>query len=146
MRYSEDPPYEVVITRDVSFKELQQMGRFARYWDLVANSGNFMESRSLLLALDPSPFKAFFAFSEWLFGRVGKRASINLKSLTELVYTYLTDERGGPCDEIGPVIALDYSRGGRSDLPRVLASYAPAGSVRSEKVLSLKRQQRAAGL
>lgn len=146
MRYSEDSPYEVVSTRDVSFKELQQMGRFARYWDLVANSGNFVESRGLLLAQDPSPFKAFFAFSEWLFSRVGKRSSINLKTLAELVYTYLTDERGGERDIIGLVVARDYLRGGRNDLPRSLAPYAPAEKTQAEKVLSLKRQQRAAGL
>jgi hypothetical protein len=142
MRYSEDPPYEVVSTKDVSFKELQEMGRFARYWDLISNSGNFQEARKLLLASDESPFRAFFAFSAWLFQRVGKRSSINLKTLAELVFTYLTDVCGGVHGDIGPIVARDYTRGGRSDLPRILAPYASADVAVMGKVLSLKRQQR----
>jgi hypothetical protein len=142
MRYSEDPPYEVVSTKEVSFKELQEMGRFARYWDLVANSGNFLESRERLLATHESPFQAFFHFSSWLFLQVGKRSSINLKTLAELVFAYLTNVRGGGIEDIGPIVARDYERGGRSDLPRVLAPYASSHMAVGERVLALKRQQR----
>jgi hypothetical protein len=136
MRYSEDPPYEVVSTKDVSFKELQEMGR------LVANSGNFLEARELLLATHESPFQAFFHFSSWLFLQVGKRSSINLKTLAELVFAYLTNVRGGGIEDIGPIVARDYERGGRSDLPRVLAPYASSHMAVGERVLALKRQQR----
>jgi radical SAM superfamily enzyme YgiQ (UPF0313 family) len=144
MRFSDEPPYEVLQTRDVSFKELQQMGRFARYWDLVANSGNFVESRPLLLLGTEGPYGAFFAFSEWLYAQVGRRASINLKTLSELVFEYLVSIKAGDRDEVARMVARDYMRGGRSDLPRVLAPYA--GEKRGgEKVLSLKRQQRVVG-
>lgn len=144
MRFSDEPPYEVLQTRDVSFQELQRMGRFARYWDLVANSGNFIESRPLLLRGEKGPFKAFFAFSEWLYGRVGRRSSINLKTLSELVFEYLLSMNAGEGAELGAIVARDYTRGGRADLPRALAPYA--GEKREhEKVLSLKRQQRAVG-
>ena len=142
MRYSEDSPYEVVSTKDVSFKELQEMGRFARYWDLVANSGNFLEARERLLSTRESPCQAFFHFSLWLFQQVGKRSSINLKTLAELVFTYLTISHGGTADEIGQIVARDYERGGRSDLPRVLAPYASSHMAAGEKVLAFKRQQR----
>lgn len=145
MKFSDEPPYEILQTKDVSFKELQKMGRFARYWDLVANSGNFLESRALLLQAGSTPFDAFFAFSEWLYSKVGRRASINLKTLSELVFEYLvtTGERSGHQDEIGRMVARDYTRGGRFDLPRVLAPYAPETEAANDKVLSLKRQQRA---
>jgi radical SAM superfamily enzyme YgiQ (UPF0313 family) len=144
MRFSDEPPYEVLQTKDVSFKELQQMGRFARYWDLVANSGNFIESRPLLLAGPAGPFQAFFAFSEWLYTQVGRRSSINLKTLSELVFEYLLSIKARERDELGYIVARDYMRGGRADLPRVLAPYA--GEKReTEKVLSLKRQQRVVG-
>lgn len=143
MRFSDEPPYEVLQTRDVSFKELQQMGRFARYWDLVANSGNFLESRPLLLASGPTPFDAFSAFSEWLFSKVGRRASINLKTLSELVFEYLSALQGAECDRVGEVVARDYMRGGRADLPRILSSYAAERKGGESRVLALKRQQRA---
>ena len=143
MRFSDEPPYEVLQTRDVSFKELQQMGRFARYWDLVANSGNFLESRPVLLASGPTSFDAFFAFSEWLFSKVGRRASINLKTLSELVFEYLVTVQGGERDPVGEIVARDYQRGGRSDLPRSLAAYASGQKGGEARVLALKRQQRA---
>jgi len=146
MKFSDEPPYEILQTKDVSFKELQKMGRFARYWDLVANSGNFLESRAHLLQAGSTPFDAFFAFSEWLYSRVGRRASINLKTLSELVFEYLVMTSGAESDrsqEFGRMVARDYTRGGRFDLPRVLAPYAPETESNTDKVLSLKRQQRA---
>jgi radical SAM superfamily enzyme YgiQ (UPF0313 family) len=143
MKFSDEPPYEILQNRDVSFKELQVMGRFARYWDLVANSGNFLESRPLLLEIGSTPFDAFFAFSEWLYGKVGRRASINLKSLSELVFEYLGERSGKDIAEVGCVVARDYIRGGRSDLPKMLAPFADGRREAHDKVLSLKRQQRA---
>jgi hypothetical protein len=143
MKFADEPPYEILQTKDVTFKELQQMGRFARYWDLVANSGNFIESRALLLKGGETPFDAFFSFSEWLYAKVGRRASINLKTLSELVFEYLVSAGEGERDALGEMVARDYTRGGRFDLPRVLARYAPDKQGVNEKVLSLKRQQRA---
>jgi radical SAM superfamily enzyme YgiQ (UPF0313 family) len=146
MKFSDEPPYEILQTRDISFQELQRMGRFARYWDLVANSGNFLESRELVLERGATSFDAFYAFSEWLYSKVGRRASINLKTLSELVFEYLVMTSGDEIDhapEIGRMVARDYTRGGRSDLPRVLAPYAANVESPHEKVLSLKRQQRA---
>lgn len=146
MKFSDEPPYEILQNRDVSFRELQVMGRFARYWDLVANSGNFLESRPFILQTGPTPFDAFFAFSGWLYSKVGRRASINLKTLSELVFEYLvmTSDKGSTrTQEIGRMVARDYTRGGRYDLPRVLAPYAPDAELTNDKVLSLKRQQRA---
>jgi len=141
MRYSDEPPYEVLETRDVSFFEMQRMERFARYWDLVSNSGNFSESRSYIWRDVPSRFTAFMDFSEWLFGRVGRRASIQLKALSELLFTYLT-ERGLPAEIVGPAIARDYERGGRSDLPRALRPFAQGELRQQESTIALKRQQR----
>ena len=143
MKFSEEPPYEVLQTKDVTFKELQKMGRFARYWDLVANSGNFVESRALLLATKETPFEAFFEFSEWLFSQVGRRASINLKTLADLVFTYVVEVSGGERDAVGRVVARDYMRGGRSDLPRSLAPYGVERESSETRPLALKRQQRA---
>jgi radical SAM superfamily enzyme YgiQ (UPF0313 family) len=44
MRYNPHPPYEVLQTRLIDFATMQRLRRFARYWDLVANSGNFVET------------------------------------------------------------------------------------------------------
>lgn len=48
MVYNAGPPYEILRNRLVDFPTLQRMRRFARYWDLVGNSGNFGETTRLL--------------------------------------------------------------------------------------------------
>jgi radical SAM superfamily enzyme YgiQ (UPF0313 family) len=39
MIYAPHPPYEILSTREIPFADLQRMRRFARYWDIIANSG-----------------------------------------------------------------------------------------------------------
>jgi radical SAM superfamily enzyme YgiQ (UPF0313 family) len=143
LRFSDDPPYEVLETRDITFLDMQRMERFARYWDLVANSGNFVRSRDLIWENADSPCVAFLEFSDWLFGVVGRRASIQLKVLTEHLFRFLVDVRGLDAAGVGRLLAEDYQRGGRSDLPRSLKSFAEPITARpNDKVLALKRQQR----
>jgi hypothetical protein len=48
MRYSPHPPYEVLQTKLIDFATMQRLRRFAKYWDLVANSGNFIETTPLI--------------------------------------------------------------------------------------------------
>src|ERR1700722_13667707 len=48
MVYSPHPPYEVLRTAAIDFATMQRMRRFARYWDLVANSGNFVSTTPML--------------------------------------------------------------------------------------------------
>jgi hypothetical protein len=147
MRYSDEPPYEVVCTRDMTFGDLQRVGRFARYWDLVANSGNFVSSKRFILQSRDSAFDAFMHFSEWLYARVGRRASINLRVLAELVFQYLTEESDVAAAEIGPLLARDYVRGGRRDLPNALKPFAADDlTPPARSPVALKRQQRTAGI
>lgn len=44
MVYSAEPPYEVLQTADIDFATMQALRRFAKTWDLIANSGNFVET------------------------------------------------------------------------------------------------------
>jgi radical SAM superfamily enzyme YgiQ (UPF0313 family) len=130
LQFNPEPPYEVLSTRDLSFLEIQLMERFSRYWDLVSNSGNFASSRELLWEQANSPFAAFMEWSEWLYARVGRRSSIELKVLATALFEFLTSVRGLPHDRVGSLIASDYQKGGRSDVPRELAAFT-AGVTRS---------------
>lgn len=131
LQFNPEPPYEVLSTRDLSFLEIQSMERFSRYWDLVSNSGNFASSRELLWEQSDSPFAAFMEWSEWLYARVGRRSSIELKVLATALFEFLTTVRGMSHERVGALVASDYQRGGRSDLPRELAGFAP-GVTKSE--------------
>ena len=48
MVYSPHPPYEMLQNRLLDFATMQRLRRFARYWDLVGNSGNFVETTRLI--------------------------------------------------------------------------------------------------
>jgi radical SAM superfamily enzyme YgiQ (UPF0313 family) len=124
MRYNPNPPYEILQTRLVSFAEMQTMRRFARYWDLVGNSGNFVETTPLLWRdRNVSPFAAFMAFSEWLYGKVGRTDSIALARLAELLFEYLAESSGLDRGTVAETIARDWQRGGRRDPPEFLRAH-----------------------
>src|SRR5439155_2278822 len=48
MIYSPNPPYEILQTKLIDFATMQRLRRFSRYWDLLANSGNFRETLPML--------------------------------------------------------------------------------------------------
>jgi radical SAM superfamily enzyme YgiQ (UPF0313 family) len=48
MIYSANPPYEILQNKLIDFATMQRLRRFARYWDIVGNSGNFVETTPLL--------------------------------------------------------------------------------------------------
>jgi radical SAM superfamily enzyme YgiQ (UPF0313 family) len=66
MIYNPHPPYEILQTKLLDFSMLQKLRRFSRYWDLVGNSGNFVEATPLIWRGQASPFWSFMLWSEWL--------------------------------------------------------------------------------
>ncbi len=48
MVYNPHPPYEILQTRLIDFASMQKLRRFARYWDLIGNSGNFVQTLPLI--------------------------------------------------------------------------------------------------
>ena len=143
MVYSPFPPYEILQNATLSFEELQQLRRFARHWDLLVNSGNFITSAPLLWR-EGSPFQSFLQFSGWLYRQAGRNHSIALGTLGELLFTYLTTEAGLAPEPTARAIFADYQRGGRSDKPALLRPYLEGVAVASRPggKRSLKRQDR----
>jgi radical SAM superfamily enzyme YgiQ (UPF0313 family) len=145
MKYGAQPPYEILQNKLIPFAEMQRMRRFAKYWELVGNSGNFVESVALLWRGAPAsgpaqageshehagpetgaPFASFLAFSDWLFARVRRTDTIALARLMELVFEYLTHERGLDTALVAQTLWRDFQRGGRRERPGFLAEYLPA--------------------
>lgn len=126
MVYASRPPYEVLKTNALSFDELQSLKRFAKLWDSIANSGNFIETTPLLLSTASTPFEAFSRFSTWLFEREGKTSGFALLKLAELLVTIL-DEHGHDARQ---TVLRDYQRGGRHEVPGFLSSDRPQKQAR----------------
>ncbi|MBI5385534.1 MAG: DUF4080 domain-containing protein [Verrucomicrobia bacterium] len=143
MAYSPNPPYEILQHRLVDFATMQKLKRFARYWDLVGNSGNFVEATPLIWGAG-SPFAGFWRFSEWLFAQAGRTDSIALLRLMEWLFRFLTGELKLDPRLAAPALWHDYQRGGRSDKPGFLVAHlsevAPLQATPRSR--SLKRQAR----
>jgi radical SAM superfamily enzyme YgiQ (UPF0313 family) len=109
MVYSPEPPYEILQTKLIDFFTMQRLRRFARYWDLIGNSGNFAETTPLLWR-EGSPFRGFFRFSDWLYAQTRQTHSIALQRLRDLVARYLTEEIDLPQEEVQRARQSDTDR------------------------------------
>ena len=88
LRFAPQPPYSVLATAHMDFPTLQRLTRFARYWDLIANSGRFAHTLPLLLG--DAPFARFLQLSDWLYARTQQTHRIALSRLFELLHAALT--------------------------------------------------------
>jgi radical SAM superfamily enzyme YgiQ (UPF0313 family) len=142
MIYSPNPPYEVLQTKLIDFSSLQRLRRFARFWDLIANSGNFVETSPLLWRRG-SAFGEFMKCVDWIYERAGRTHAIALSRLSELLFEYLCE--AGPEDPsaIAQTLWRDYQRGGRNDVPEFLRRFVK-GSARTRltRAATLPRQTR----
>lgn len=129
MVYAAEAPYEVLQTRAVPFAAMQRLKRFARYWDLVGNSGNWVAVLPLVLE-GPSAFAAFAAFADWLHTTARATSGIALHRLAGFLWQWLVEHRGAPVDRVGAAMAADYARCARHDWPEFLRPYVlPAASA-----------------
>ncbi len=130
MLYNVQPPYEILQNKLLDFATLQRLRRFARYWDLTGNSGNFVATTPLLWNNGASPFHSFLRWSDWLHGRVKRTDSIALMRLMELLFAFLTGELKLEARAVAETLWRDYQRGGRFDKPGFMKEFLPAGDVR----------------
>lgn len=140
--FNPDPPYNILATDAIDFATMQRLSRFARYWDIVANSGRY--PRTLPRLLGGAPFMRFLAFSDWLYARTGQTHALAHERLVHLLHEYLCDVLREPEDEVGVELAADYhGAGGRSRL-RFEAADAPLPLPRPARTgkATPKRQER----
>jgi hypothetical protein len=128
MVYATEPPYTVLHTAAVDAATMKSFARFARYWDLIANSGRFQKTLSLLLPAAPggSAFAAFWAFSEWLWQRSGLTHGLTPERLVDALFDYLCTQRGCPKAVAREALRADYVASGARANPASLKGHLPA--------------------
>jgi radical SAM superfamily enzyme YgiQ (UPF0313 family) len=141
MIYSPRPPYEILQNKLIEFATMQRLRRFARFWDLVGNSGNFVESVGLLWSDGASPFAEFLRFSDWIGARLGRHHSIALATLAEALFEFLVNEKRCARERAAAAIDSDWKRAGRKESPQFLERVSPAGRP-SVLIRGPKRQAR----
>ena len=165
MIYNPQPPYEILQNKLIDFPTMQRLRRFARYWNMVGNSGNFIETTPLIwsgLGVPPSggeetpepaeagtpngsPFHAFLRFSDWLHTRTNRTDGIALMRLMELLFDFLIHELHLDQKLVAETLWRDYRRGGRHDKPGFLKEYLSEEKVeppRKTRTALPKRQAR----
>jgi hypothetical protein len=110
LQFNPDAPYNVLATDRVSFAEMQRIARFARYWELIGNSGRFQ--RALPSLMGASPFERFMRFSDWLYARSGKTHEFALERLYQFLYDFMTGELDVGRGEAGGALLADYEASG----------------------------------
>lgn len=90
MVFDPAPPYQILSTDRIDFSDMQRLTRFARYWDLVANSGRFTDLMPVLLC--DAPFARFLALSDWLYAHTDATHRISPERLGRLLRSWLQAE------------------------------------------------------
>jgi len=111
LRYNPEAPYNILATRDIDFYTMQRVNRFARFWDMIGNSGRFRETLPIILG--DSAFERFLRLSDALYTIAGSSWKISLKRLFELLYRVLIEQMGVPTKIAGQALDLDFQRSGQ---------------------------------
>ncbi len=133
MVYATEPPYTVQQTGVVDADTVQRFTRFARYWDVLANSGRFGQTLALLLqtpqparsaATQPdSPFWRFMALSGWLWQRMGATHQLTPELLVDALFDYLSQSL--PPEVVRQALLADYIASGARANPKALQGLLP---------------------
>lgn len=118
MRYNPMPPYNIVSNTLITFDEMQSLSRFARYWDLIINSGRF--SNTKLILLEPIAFESFLSLSNWIFEKTGQTHKISLERLFSLLYQGMVEELNMDIESVKECLLKDYELSGIKGDPKFL--------------------------
>lgn len=141
LRFNPNPPYNILASDCLDFGTLQRLSRFARYWDIVANSGR--HARSLQLLLGNRPFEGFLRFSDWLYARTRQTHALAHERLVHLLHEYLCAQAGNDPAAVANALIADYrGTGGRSRLRFEPGDDALPTPRTAPRTATPKRQQR----
>jgi len=143
MVYAPEPPYTVQQTGVIDAAMVQRFARFARYWELLANSGRFTHTLALWLqAVAPpgapdteaaeaahladcgaSPFWRLMALSDRLWQRLGRTHRLTPELLLDAVFAELSGHLRP--DALRQALLADYRASGARANPDTLQGLLP---------------------
>lgn len=132
MIYSDIPPYDILQNNQLSFTDIQIMKRFARFWDLTYNSGNFKNSIKFVWH-NGSVFENFYKFGIWIYEQTDSTWKISLQRLGELLFIYLTDVKKISEEQVAKEMLHDIMKLKGRAVPPYLKHYANDIEVNAKK-------------
>jgi len=140
MRYMTTPPYRILAHRDADFDTVQRMVRFARYWDLIGNSGRFPATLPLLLRYQP--FNRFMALSDWLFDSTNQTHRFALSRLFDLLHQHMCASDHWHQADVEAALLEDFKHNKIKGFPRFLNQTTADDGPARTKANRAQRQQR----
>jgi len=116
--FNPNPPFSILASDTVDYATVQEINRFARYWDLIANSGRFKSALGLLLG--DTPFNRFELIAKSLFTRTGQTHKISLLRLYDFVYEIAIEDLDLTPEIIREALQKDFSMSGLKSTPKCL--------------------------
>lgn len=133
MVYSDLPPYDILQNDLIDFSLMQEMKRFARFWDIVYNSGNFQKITALLFE-DGKVFENFYDLSKWLYRRSESTYKISLDRMAEFLFEYMSVKFDK--EKIANIILEDVMKVGGRKIPPFLKKIIPENYDFAQKEVS----------
>ena len=116
--FNPNPPFSILSSDTVDYSAVQFVNRFARYWDLVGNSGRFKNSLPMLLG--DHAFERFALFTQKLFETTGQTHKISLLRFYDLVFQIGSESLNLDSKSLLDAIAIDHAASGLKSLPKCL--------------------------
>lgn len=89
-----EPPFQIHSNRNLNEEKIRQFEVFAKFWDLIANSGNY-KAVTEFLKLEGlqrgSVFHVFWQLFQVMHSKIGRTHSIHRKDLTALLHSSLLE-------------------------------------------------------
>ncbi len=138
LRFSPEPPYEVLTTSTMSFADLQGLKRFAKYWDLIANSGRFNHTLPILKGSDT--FGRFWWLSGALHQYLQASHGIALPRLVEAIEYVCRGQQDH--DQVVDALRQDCLHSGMKKMPTALGGERIRQQPHDSNQKHNKRQRR----
>ncbi len=136
LRFNPQPPYNILSTNSVDFMTMQRVNRFARFWDMIGNSGRFINTLPLILG--DQAFARFMQLSDKLYELAGQSYKIALRRLFEMIYVVMTEDLALDADRVKAQLKLDYARANIKGVPDY--EKLPSLSKKTKAGVANKRQ------
>lgn len=124
MKYGDKPPYQIFQNKNLDFLQIQNLVRFSKHWDMIANSGNWKGFLHLLktdsILTEKSFFDRFYSLSLFLSERHPQSHGISLTNLSESIFLYMIDVLNWQAETAVATLLKDYCFNKKRDLPTFL--------------------------
>jgi len=119
--FNPNPPFSILSSDVIDYQSVQKINRFARYWDLIGNSGRFKNTLGLLLG--EQPFNSFAVLTDSLFARSAQTHKISLLRLYDFVFDIGIEDLQLEATILRNAIDADFKQSGLKSIPVCLRQH-----------------------